>query len=556
MWWIERICKLYEGKQAGEPLILHGCRTCGKQYPIPREWNDETLAAMAEREKEYSKCVKAGHQCDWQYEYFMRRFGWVKRSPETQQWVRRFKRAVVFIPKKSKKTPSEAAEALYVTFGEGEPGNHGYLAAKDGGQARLAAQHVFKMYEQFEPAFKDEFDCNKNLMQLTHAKSGSTLAPISSSDSRSQRSKEGLNGSVFIDELHVVDDNTVATLRYAGISRDEAVFDAFTTAGDDPQSIGYQLVEYGKTVNAGDVDDDEFLFLGYYAPPNISDEELKANPLKYGMMANPAWGHTIRESEYMASFQQALVSPAAWADFKKYRLNIWQKAAVVWLPVGAWEANARDYDESKLLGRTCYGGLDLSKTTDTTSLALVFPEDDGTFKLLVYYWLPEATAQKLSREVGYLKWAQDNWITLTPGDVVDYQFVRKQINDIREKFDLQKLAFDGTYAEQLMQRLAEEDGMNVEDQIKFPQTIMEFAGPTAAFERNVISEKLHNDGNPLLAWQAGHTMVKCDPNQNKRPVKQKHGDIRTIDGVVASIMAFGMAEKFKDDLVGPQMILI
>lgn len=559
VWWIERICRLYEGEYAGQPMILHGCRTCDKKYPVPEHWfipgikkktvDPKTLAVYTKRANEFAACVAAGHELDWQYEYVMRRFGWVMHSAEYKCEIRRFTRSGVWVAKKNKKTPTLAATALYVFCGDNEPGQKVYLAAKDGEQAKIAGLHVVKMFEA-SAELSEACTLNKTLMQLVYHETNSIIKPISSGDSRAKKTKEGLNGSVFVDETHVVDADYMSVLEFAGISRREPCHDEFSTAGDNPASYGFAQFEYGQKVNTGEIDDDRYLFMGYFAPQSVADAELQRDPIKYGKMSNPAWGNTVKESEFLEAFKRSLATPVAFADFKKYRLNIWQKAAVVWLPPGAWEANERPFDETSLLGRACYGGLDLSKTTDTTALALIFPEDDGTFKLLVWYWLPKATALKLERKTKHTLWARDGWIELTEGDVVDYQYVRQQINDIRSKFDLKKLAFDGTYAEQMMQRLSQEDGMDVRDQIKFPQTILEFAGPTAAMERHVIAGKLHNDGNPLLAWQAGHTNVVCDRNQNKRPVKQKHGDIRTIDGPVAAIMALDMVEKFHTQYAG------
>jgi phage terminase large subunit-like protein len=149
--------------------------------------------------------------------------------------------------------------------------------------------------------------------------------------------------------------------------------------------------------------------------------------------------------------------------------------------------------------------------------------------------------------VRYQEWARQGWLTLTPGDVCDYNHVRAALNAAREKYDLRRVGFDGTYAEQMVQRLTEEDGWpDGEHGVcqKFPQNVFAFAAPTASYERRVIEGTLHHDGNPCLTWQAGNTMVKTDVNQNMRPVKQKHGDFRTIDGVVAGIMALGVAEKY------------
>jgi hypothetical protein len=148
VYWIERFCKLYEGEgYAGEPLILHGCRQCDHSHLWAMPDFDE--AAATERARLFAECVAAGHRIDWQYECLMRLFGWVRTSERWKREIRRFKQGSIWVPKKQKKSPTLAALALYLTVGDGEPGNNVYLCAKDGQQAReIAAKHTFEMFRQ------------------------------------------------------------------------------------------------------------------------------------------------------------------------------------------------------------------------------------------------------------------------------------------------------------------------------------------------------------------------------------------------------------------------
>ena len=180
-------------------------------------------------------------------------------------------------------------------------------------------------------------------------------------------------------------------------------------------------------------------------------------------------------------------------------------------------------------------------------MTLLFPEEGEAFRQLAYHWLPEETAQKQNHLAPFLEWARGGWLKTTPGNVTDYAFIRKTLNEVRGKFRLVKLAYDHTYAEQLIQRLIEEDGWDREIFVPFPQTIMEFARPTAAYERLVTDGKLWHNGNPLLTWQARNTRVKSDPNQNIRPVKPAKGSHLTIDGIVAGIMALHEGTKVESD---------
>lgn len=495
--WGAKYLRLYEGDYAGEPLIAR----------------------------------------DWQVEGTMRLFGWIRRSERWKRWVRRFTQASFWVAKKNKKSPTLAWWGLYLLCADGEKGQKVYFGAKDGAQAReIAGKHAIEMVMASDELMA-ECTINKSLMQVTHDGTRSLLKPISSNDSRHQKAKEGLNGSLLIDETHVVDRDFMNRVSRAGISRSEPLLIEVSTAGNDPESYGRERYEYGKKVEAGEAENERMLFISYEAPQDLADDALAANPVKYGKLANPAWGHTVHEEEYLADYNSSKVSLVQLADFKMYRLNIWQRSANPWLPMASWHACGRDYTAASLEGRHCYAGLDLARTEDTTCLMLIFPEEEeGVYRLLPFYWLPEARATKLAKTVRYLEWGAQGHLTLTPGEVCDYRYVRRDINGLMKRFDILAMCYDDTYAEQLIQQLVEEDGMDHNCPQKFQQSMKEFASPTAAFERAVIERKMQHPKNPLLTWQAGNATAKHDLNGNLRPVKPKQGDIKTIDGIVAGIM--------------------
>jgi phage terminase large subunit-like protein len=440
---------------------------------------------------------------DWQREATMRMFGWVKWSPRLNRWIRRFTRASIYIPKKNAKTPTAAAWGLYLTAGDGEPGNHVFFAAADGGQARLAAKHAIRMVEA-SPDLSEEMEVNLTEMKVTHNATKSDLKPISSGDNKAAKAKQGLNGSVVIDETHVVTREFISesSIDRAGASRDEPMHIEVSTSGKDPDSYGRSQYDYGKQVEAGDVVDINHFFLCYEAPPDLSDEDLDADPVKWGKLANPTWGRIIQEEEYLADYNRSKRSMADLADFKTFRLNIWQQAASPWLRAGDWKACQRDFTEADLHGMECYAGLDLSKTRDMTALVLVFSLGDGRYRLLPYFFLPASGVQRLAILFPQmLDWVKRGYLT---------------------------------------QQIEEEIGIPRE---AFKQTIANFNPPTQDFERLVISGMLEHNGHPVMTWQIGHVQVKTDANANKRPVKPTPDDARKIDGVVAAIM--GIAEAVK-----------
>lgn len=539
VWWIETFCQLYEGEQAGTPLILHGCHECDHQHVHFETW-EEAKPHYLERARKHCECYHAGHFIDWQFECLMRLFGWVRWSAKWKRKIRRFRKASIWIAKKNKKSPTLAAVGLYLLAGDGEPGQKVYLAAKDGKQAKdNAGKHTIEMLSRSE-VLSEDCSVNKVLSQITHEPTRSILAPMSSSNERTQQSKEGLNGSILVDETHVVDRAFMSRVSRAGISRSEPIQAEFSTAGNNPDGYGKEQFDYAVKVIAGEREDQEFFAAVYAAPQDLSDADLDADPMKYARMANPALGHTVDPEEFLSDYNKSKESLVKLNEFKMYRLNGWQNAANPWLKASDWQKNRRKYTEEDLHGRECYAGLDLARTRDTSALVLVFPEDDGTWKQLAYFWLPKARAVELGQTANYLQFARDGHLVLTDGDEVDYTFIRNRIFEISERFNLAKIVYDQTYAAQLMQRLVDEDGMQDVREV-FPQTIMAFAGPTAAYERELIGGRLHHNGNGLLSWQSSHVTVRTDVSGNMRPVKPKHKDGRTIDGIAAGVMALAAA---------------
>lgn len=536
MFWVERFCKLYEGEgYAGNPLILHGCKECDHKHlhALP-EFNEE---AAQERAALFAECVAAGHKIDWQYECFMRIFGWVRHSEKWAREVRRFKQSTIFVPKKSKKSPSLAALGLYLLAGDGEPGQKVFLAAKDGEQARTnAGKHAVEMWMQSDE-LKAECTLNRNVLQITHEPSRSIMRPLSSSNSRTQQSKEGLNGSVLIDETHVVDRAFVDIISRAGISRSESLMAEFSTAGNNPDSYGKERFDKALDIMAGRLTDEEFFAAVYAAPQDVTDEQLENDFDQYAADANPALGHTIELAEMRRDYQRSKDKIENLANFKMYRLNVWQHSSNPWLRPSDWAACAGTFSESDLLGLPCYGGLDLSLRWDLSAFVLLFPwgdEDPPKFRLWAYLFLPQESARKTKDKASWFEWEARKNLRLTDGDTTDFPLIRHVINECKDKFDLQCVAYDDRFAETIAQELQDEDGITMVD---FNQTPQNFFEPMGLFESDVISGRIEHPNNQCLNWQAGN----ATKNKKGMLVKPESDDCKKIDGITAAVMARGMA---------------
>ena len=574
-WWIPRYCRLYEGAYAGQPLVLRAAPSMPYEA-ILDEWETGGREKSVQRIRDYMDCVAAGESCDWQFECISRIFGWVVYDDFWKQEVRRFKRGAIWVPKKAKKSPTMAATSLYLLCGDGEAGGKVFLGAKDGAQLKKnVALHIFYMLEQSRE-LSAECKTNANEMTVAHLETRSILIPLSSSNERTQKSKEGLNGSLLIDETHVVDREFMERITRMGISRTEPIILQFSTAGDDPDSYGKEEFDRGVAVNTGELEDDRYFAAVYSAPQNLSDNELSADPEKFIRMANPSLGHTISLTEVLDDYRQSRATIRELGNFKKYRLNIWQRSSNPWIRADDWEKCRRPFTAADLHGRVCGAGLDLGKTEDMSSLSLVFPDnpdawveaareikeagpeakgDDAEItkrimvlveqpvKLLTFYWLPEESVEKFRGDAPYPQWLRDGWLRTYPGGTVDSTAITEELRAVLAQYDCKMFAYDPWYAAPIVKVLLGQNVLPEDYTWKFAQTIQNYAWPAALLERLILAGNLHHDGNPITRWEMGHVQAKEDNNGNLRPVKPKRGDAKKIDGVVSACMGVDAATR-------------
>lgn len=542
VWWIERYMRLFQGRWAGEPAVMHGCKTCGKCWTIPREFDPDHAI---ERARDHAACVAAGHDMDWQYDFVMRLFGWQRYSPDLMKPVRRFTRGDLWIPKKSKKSPTLAFIGWYLLVGDGVKGQNIYFGAKDGQQAReMVGSSVVASWEE-SPELRSCVQHKINEMSFTHIPTKSRMKPLSSSSERTTKSKEGINGSVLIDEVHVVDAMFMARIKRAGISRDEPLILGASTAGLDTTAYGKQRQDYGRRVASGEIADDDYLFVCYEAPQDTVLEELTEDQaVALGRAANPAWGNTVLEREFRSDFRESKGSTIdELYDFGTYRLNIWQNSSSPWLREGQWQGCGDELELSMLEGRRCSLGLDLSRTKDMTAAVFVFDKDsNGRRPIWPMFWIPENTAKRLQREIAdYKTWEAEGFVTLCEGDTISHAQVLAGILSVSSHFFCENVYYDPTFADWITEQLSDCHGI---PRVEFKQSMNAYAAPCDAFESEVLSGTLLHPRHPILDWQAGHAHVYRNKfTKHKRPVKpdDDHNSLRTIDGIAATVMGYARA---------------
>lgn len=541
VWWIERYCKLYEGEHAGEPALMR-CGNPELDVAIHDDWEDEHgnpgpgQVKSIERAHKYMEWLKTEPEyVDWQYDCTMSVFGWQRYSERYKRPIRRFNESSIWIPKKQKKTPTNAAWSLYLTCGDGEQGGKTFGGAKDGNQAKIAADHAINMVEQSEELMA-ECKINKNESKIVHLESRSFYKPLSSNDSRHKDAKEGINGNIAIDETHVVDREFIEIISRAGISRSEPLLFDFSTAGKNPDGYGKERQDYVREVISGEKKNTRLFGRIYEVPQDTKDEDIKADPLKFGKMANPAWGHTANEDEFLADFEKSCRSVLAFAKFKMYRLNIWQHGASTWLQSDDWTKNAKDYSIEDFYGERVWLSLDMSKTQDMTSLAAMFKDDEEepNYYQYPFVFLPKAYAIKHEKDVPmFMDWEKSGHLELIKGRIIRQKFIQEKMVWLDENFDVQCLVYDTKFAIELVD-FAEELGWEC---IPMEQNIGHYAKPTQTYEDLLADGRMRHPNHPVLDWQSRHCQVREDSKELKMPVKPDKKGFKKVDAIQGMVMA-------------------
>ena len=274
-----------------------------------------------------------------------------------------------------------------------------------------------------------------------------------------------------------------------------------------------------------------------YGLPDDADWQDEQNWYK----CNPSLGYTITIDKVRDAYRKALETPADENMFRQLRLNQWVKQSVRWMPMDKWDECGAPVIPSDLEGRVCYAGLDLSSTSDLTTLVLVFPPSDEVepYQILPFFWLPEETLPLRVRRdhVMYDVWEKQGFLQTTEGNVVHYGFIEKFICELGEKYNIREIAYDRWNATQMVQNL-EDDGYTM---IPFGQGFRDMSPPTKELMRLVLEHRLAHGGHPVLRWNMDNAFVRTDPAGNLKIDKQKSTE--KVDGAVALVMALDRAMK-------------
>jgi phage terminase large subunit-like protein len=485
---IEHFCRHHKGEWAGRPLLLE-------------EWQKAIVRTV---------------------------FGWLRTDG-----TRRFRKVWIEVARKNGKTELAAGLALYLLIADGEPGAEVYTTATKKEQAlicHVAAREMIRASPDLAKLIKPPraqhanlvYDGTRSKMQILASDFG-TL--------------DGLNPSGDIrDEVHAwVDEQLASVLDTATGARRQPLTLEVTTAGTyDPTGVGWQHHAYAVQVLEGTIEDDrQFAFIAA-----IDDGDDWRDP-KVWEKANPNLGVSVKRDYIAEQVKEAEQNPSKLNDVLRLHFNRWTQQVERWLSLERWvESEADDFAEQELEGLPCVGGLDLAEKIDLCAFVLVFQRGDR-LDMTARFWLPEAQVEIQARKNRQFlrEWVQQGWLIATPGEVVDHAFIRREINQLRERFAFTEIGFDARSATQIAAQLGEQDGLTMVD---VRQGTLSLSEPSKWLEASIVERKARATGapggpNPVMRWMVGNATKRTDANLGIAPDKKRSKD--KIDGISAAVTA-------------------
>ncbi|MGE0460912.1 MAG: terminase large subunit [Vicinamibacterales bacterium] len=435
-------------------------------------------------------------------------FGW--RHAVTK--LRRFTTAYNELPRKQGKSFEAAVVSVYATFFEGEPGAEGYCIATKEKQARI----VFDAAKRLVTASGLSSRIKVNASNLHRLDTLCKLEPLGSDSDTT----DGLNPHfIGVDELHafkrrglldVVESATGARLNFLNFQ--------ITTAGDDPVSPCGDQHDYACRILDGVLEDDPSTvsFFAFIAHADAGDDPWAEATWQ---KANPHWDISINPEDLRKLAAKAQKMPAAAAEFKQKRLNIWVNAIETCLSVDGWRAGQSDWDESELEGLSCWIGIDLASKIDLCALTAAFPPTPTRprWRWIQRIWTPEATMKDRAHRdrVPYDIWAGQGWLRTRPGTRLDHAVaIREELAVLRKRFRIESIGFDPWHVDTLANELKDQDGFSETMLIEVPQTYAHMSSACLKVQADILAGEIDARRCPVTAYAIASVVANKDGKDN------------------------------------------
>lgn len=467
----------------------------------------------------------------WQKFWTAVLYGWRRAG----SLLRRFTRAYEEVARKNGKSTWKGPQGAYLFSMAGQGGAEVYAVATTRAQAMTVFKPAFdniKRWCRRSPGAKRSFKVFEGLNQeKVQCGDSNVFAPLPANAEH----LDGLNPyAILYDELHAAATREVWDVMESALgAREDPLLSAITTAGFILNGICVEIRTYLVSVLEGRRLDDSMF--GYIYTLDAGDDYYDE---RNWPKANPGLGRSKMWDYMRTQARKAKALPGARANFLTKDLNIWCNNAEGWFDIQVWDKGGKPFNREMLKGRRCFGGLDLASVRDLTAFVLVFPplEGETTVHILAWFWAPESKQdEEADDEANYRQWAEEGWLTLTPGNVTDYGAVHDVVVQAGKDYEIEQLGFDDWNAQQLVNDLLAADL----PMVNIPQNTGGMGPGSKELERLVYGGLLAHGGNPVLRYCAGNVSLLFDTNGNYRPNKKASKENGRIDGIVAAVMALG-----------------
>lgn len=453
-------------------------------------------------------------------------------GPRHEDGRRKVKTVFLMIGRGGRKTALGAALSLLHFIGpERMPGGLVLNAASDREQARLAFEEAAAICRE-DARIEDKLRFVDYRHRLEHPKSGTVLRAVSSDAGR----QHGLT-PVFalIDELHAHPKRDLWDVIRTGLVKTAgSLAVVITTAGRGQENIAFDIYDYARKVALGEVEDDGFLPI-LFQPEDGTDWRSE----DAWRLANPGLDLGFPDIEGLRQLaREAENRPADREAFKQLHCNIWlDHSAAPFVDAEVYDKGNRPVDLEAMRDFPCWLAVDLSSVKDLTVILACWKLDDDSLVVWPWYFCPgEALRLRSERDrVPYTTWAEQGFITPTPGDVVDYGAVEDKVRELCDTYDVREIAFDPYLAQQLMGNLGE-DGFPV---VAMRQGSLTMGPAIRDLEMAIVGGQMAHGGHPILRWNFSNVVVETDKAGLKAFSKGKARD--RIDGAVTCAMAVSRA---------------
>jgi phage terminase large subunit-like protein len=433
---------------------------------------------------------------------------------------RRFQTAYIEVARKNGKTAFASGLALYHLMFDNEDAAQVLMAANSKEQAHICYNMTSKFCKGFDP----EGDYLRRYRADILFDTTNSMLKVLASDSDKL---DGFNCSFgIVDEYHSAPDSKVRdVIRSSMAMRVNPLLLTITTAGFNKALPCYALRTVCTEVIAG-IKDDDSLFSVIYS----LDEQDNWTDSENWVKANPNIEVTVNENFIRKQVIQAKNNPSDEVGIKTKNLNIWCDSFETWIPddyiiKATQKLNFEDFKDQE-----AYIGVDLAATQDFTAVSYEFYKD-GKKYFIVKYYLPGESLKTAANKELYKQWQREGHLTITPGNVTDYDYITRDIIDASKTVCIYKIYYDKWNSMQWSIN-ATEIGLPLEP---YSQSIGNFNAPTKALERSILSGDVVIDDNPITRFCFRNVEMRMDYNGNVKP--NKSVSTKKIDGVIAMIQS-------------------